>query len=352
MEQCTIINPHFTTMATKIENFNDVTLITAENKKVKSQKVILCTYSKFFKNIFLDKSDNKNQEIYLHNIFYKELCWILDFIYLGQCNLEQTDIDRFQCVGKFLEVQGIMEEDEEKTNEHSVSTTGNFSEGKIEETCFLETETYVKTETDEHISENTIKEETCNLITEIQVKTEIEDDNDKYQLEYSMNAQSDDLDTDEREISFRDIPNVAKNELGKYPCTHCDYQASCQGNIKIHILSVHKGARYKCGQCDYQGTTQRNVKAHKLAVHEGFKYNCDQCDYQGTQPGNLKRHKLNVHEGVKYSCEQCDFQGTTPGSLNRHKLSIHEGVKYNCEFCGMQFGRPYRLKNHIQKKHQ
>ena len=68
MDQFTISNNYFNTMATKMfknlrddKNFTDVKIITADNKQIKSHRIILGTYSNFFKNIFIKNKENQTK---------------------------------------------------------------------------------------------------------------------------------------------------------------------------------------------------------------------------------------------------------------------------------------------------
>ena len=79
----------------------------------------------------------------------------------------------------------------------------------------------------------------------------------------------------------------------KYSCNQCDHQASTQGNLKIHIQSLHEKIQYSCNQCDYQATPNGDLKAHIQSVHEKINYSCNQCDHQATGKGNLKKH-INI----------------------------------------------------------
>jgi len=111
MQKVAITNNQFTDLATKTFNdliddqlFTDVTLVTADDKQVKAHKVVLGASSKFFKSVFAKNTDNKLL-IYLKDITHKELTWMMYFIYLGQCQLEQTELERFVSVGKDLKVE-------------------------------------------------------------------------------------------------------------------------------------------------------------------------------------------------------------------------------------------------------
>ena len=79
----------------------------------------------------------------------------------------------------------------------------------------------------------------------------------------------------------------------KYSCNKCDHQASTQGNLKIHIQSLHEKIQYSCNQCDYQATPNGDLKTHIQSVHKKIKYSCNQCDHQATGKGNLKKH-INI----------------------------------------------------------
>ena len=68
---------------------------------------------------------------------------------------------------------------------------------------------------------------------------------------------------------------------------------------------------------------------YKWTVHESVKYPCRHCNYQETSNGNKVEHQRAVHEEAKYCCSQCNFHATKRSYLAKHKRAVHEGVKYN-----------------------
>ena len=60
-------------------------------------------------------------------------------------------------------------------------------------------------------------------------------------------------------------------------------------------------------QCQYKATTQSSLKVHIESVHEKVNYPCNQCEYKATQQSSLKTHIGSVHEKVKYPCHQCQY---------------------------------------------
>ena len=118
----------------------------------------------------------------------------------------------------------------------------------------------------------------------------------------------------------------------KYSCNQCDHQASTQGNLKIHIQSVHEKIWYSCNQCDYQAAQNGDLKTHIQSVHEKIKYSCNQCDHQATGKRNLKKN-INImiwgsedsySEKFKYSCNQCDHQATGNKHCNEREREGQE----------------------------
>ena len=68
------------------QDFTDVTLATVDNHQVKVHKVIISSCSPFFRNILL-KNPHPSPLLYLKDIRYKDLAMIIQFIYLGQCEV-------------------------------------------------------------------------------------------------------------------------------------------------------------------------------------------------------------------------------------------------------------------------
>ena len=86
----------------------DVTLSTMDNKQIRAHKVILSSVSSFFKNIF-QNNQSHNILIYLKDINHKALERVVEFIYMGRCEIEQTDLNDFLTTGKSLKVIGLLE---------------------------------------------------------------------------------------------------------------------------------------------------------------------------------------------------------------------------------------------------
>ena len=91
------------------ENFTDVTLATEDNQQIDAHRVILSTSSPFFKTI-LERNPHQKPLLYLKDILYLELRNVLDYIYIGECQVNSDRLDKFLRVGEVLQIDGLTEQ--------------------------------------------------------------------------------------------------------------------------------------------------------------------------------------------------------------------------------------------------
>lgn len=92
-------------------HFTDVTLA-AEDQQVEAHKFILSTCSPFFNNILL-KNSHPHPLIYLKGVRFCDLSSLLDFMYCGEVNIQQKDLDYLLSAAEDLQVQGLTENSSE-----------------------------------------------------------------------------------------------------------------------------------------------------------------------------------------------------------------------------------------------
>ena len=93
----------------KEEDFVDVILVTDDNQSFKGHKVVLSAASDFFKSI-LRRADHSNPLIYLCGVEYGQLVHIMDYIYEGEIQIQQRDLDKFLEVAQKLKIAGLLYE--------------------------------------------------------------------------------------------------------------------------------------------------------------------------------------------------------------------------------------------------
>ena len=91
------------------QDFRDVTLVSADSKLIAAHKVVLSSSSHFFKNI-LTRNPHQSPLIFLKGVNFLELDLLVRFIYIGECEVAQENLDTFLELGKDLEINGLREE--------------------------------------------------------------------------------------------------------------------------------------------------------------------------------------------------------------------------------------------------
>ena len=87
-------------------DFSDVTLVCEEDYQVEAHRVILTACSPFFKSM-LKKNQHSHPMVYIRGLKAKDLVAIVDFIYLGEANVCQEDLDGFLALAEELQLKGL-----------------------------------------------------------------------------------------------------------------------------------------------------------------------------------------------------------------------------------------------------
>ena len=89
------------------EEFFDVTLVCDDNRQLSAHKVVLASCSEYFKKI-LQQNKHPQPLLCLENVSFEEIGHIMDYIYLGEVNLYQEQVDRFIEVAQRFKIEGLM----------------------------------------------------------------------------------------------------------------------------------------------------------------------------------------------------------------------------------------------------
>merc|ERR1711962_1556482 len=87
------------------KDFFDVTLA-CEDNQVSAHKVILSACSPFFRNI-LRRNPHQHPLLYLKGVKYSDLQSVLNFMYHGEVNVAQEELNSFLAVAEELRVKGL-----------------------------------------------------------------------------------------------------------------------------------------------------------------------------------------------------------------------------------------------------
>jgi len=99
--------------------FADVTLACEDGQQVEAHKVILASSSPFFLNL-LRRNKHPHPLIYMRGLKSEDLVAIVDFLYFGEANVYQKNLDSFLAVAEELQLKDLMGSGAEKEVEENI----------------------------------------------------------------------------------------------------------------------------------------------------------------------------------------------------------------------------------------
>ena len=229
------------------EEFSDVTLACEDGTQVETHKVILASSSPFFMEI-LKRNKHPHPLIYMRGIKADILVAIVDFLYCGEANICQENLDDFLALAEELRLKGLM--------------------GKAES---YET----KYHPEEYAQKNPApRKQQRDIIPKMQSPMDFHrPDNEKeISTEMSVALVSEDLEQlDEQVKSMMGISvNMLKN--GNYGrariCKVCGKEGMMT-NIKQHIEANHitSNISHSCDICGKISRSRHGLRLHKAKDH-------------------------------------------------------------------------------------
>ena len=102
---------------------HDVTLVSDDNVKLSAHKLALSASSEYFKSIF-KINRNSHLVLCLEGLLSEELTNVLDYIYNGEVQLYQEDLDKFLVIAQRFKLEGMMGQN---TNHEEKGRTENIN---------------------------------------------------------------------------------------------------------------------------------------------------------------------------------------------------------------------------------
>ena len=212
------------------EYLHDVTLVSDDQHQVTAHKLVLSASSDYFKTIF---KNNKHSTtlLCLDGISSIDLSNILDYIYNGEVQIYQENIDRFLTVAQRFKIEGLLgDENEEEKEEEKVIP--NFSSPVV-------TRTPKRTKTEQnHIIEN----------TSIQLNDQ-KYTTDLFELDQKLYEH------------MEQISNEPNNLL--FSCKFCSKTAKQRQDMKFHVETHIGGLSFPCDTCGKEFRSRVGLRVHK-----------------------------------------------------------------------------------------
>ena len=283
------------------KDFFDVTIV-CDDEQVQAHKVVLSACSPFFCNI-LRKNPHQHPLLYLRGIKFSDLLSVLNFIYHGEVNIVQEDLNSFLSVAEDLKVKGLTSQN--KSREINVRQTQDSPTSVKPTKSSIPTKHHFITDQTSTPSRKTLAHvdtmEENNVEEIVPIKLEQHEQykhNESASLMSAMTNQEDNLTYDDFDNydgqdqiyegsvfynageyaggEFQDpsellqfVQETASSDK-KYKCSSCNYAHNVKANVRNHVESVHypNSFQYPCNQCDKLFPSKNNVQLHRSRIHK------------------------------------------------------------------------------------
>ena len=232
--------------------FADVTLVSVDKVKFPSHKILLSSYSETFKFMLKEENANTNPLIYLSGVGSVDLGLILDFIYHGEINLYQEQLESFLGVAGELEVVGLQ----------------GYSKGKGCHEKNIKTSN-IQSKVQDEDEEDQLEEEIATVKIENPLKI-LESEKDPQSTPWITPNYVERIDVSSmnpEEIGDK-ILGLCQKADGVWKCLACnDYSNAKRAKVRRHIESHIDGLSYTCALCIKDFKTKNALENHNSLRH-------------------------------------------------------------------------------------
>ena len=159
-------------------------------------------------------------------------------------------------------------------------------------------------------------------------------------------------------------------------CNSCNFKASSNLSLKVHIEMKHLQLRFICIFCQYSTKEKYTVTKHVRKEHpeKNFldcEYRCGSCQLQeplkvfkehfplfhpelkvlyNERNASYRKHNTDNKKGERI-CKFCSFKAKTTLLLNTHMKDSHIDILYQCNICDKEFRSKEYARFHIIQRH-
>jgi len=280
------------------KDFFDVTLA-CDDDQIQAHKVILSACSPFFKQI-LKRNRHEHPLLYLKGVKYIDLMSVLNFMYHGEVNVAQEELNSFLAIAEDLKVKGLTQnksnEDERPKNiqlpvpqpRREQSPPPPKRQRPVPEPVMHIPQPQPYTQDDDIQEVVPIKSEPVShpqevhagdphhSVVDTRVDNQIamyEENYENYEgyeegteVAYDASMMSSNADAN-KALDKLISENMAKDEAGIWSCTICSVANRQKARIRNHV-ETHFESTQLCPYCQQVCKSRDSLRKHLRALHE------------------------------------------------------------------------------------
>ena len=231
------------------KHFTDVTLACDDGKQLETHKVILAGSSPFFQKL-LERNKHPHPLLYMRGWKSDDLFAIVDFLYCGEANVYQENLNSFLAIAEELQLKGLMEKfDENVDNTIDDEKPESQVTNPISKTSMINVAEIRRT----NFPKECVK---CKKVFNDII-------NWRKHIRQHPNPK--------KQSSIAGMIRLPKRDSeGLLRCYDCNKKVNCNSNFRRHVQKHHLKIDFKCDQCDFQHrdapVISRHRKKHRVDV--------------------------------------------------------------------------------------
>jgi len=312
------------------KDFFDVTLA-CDDEQIQAHKVILSACSPFFRSV-LRRNPHQHPLLYLKGVKYTDLQAVLNFMYQGEVNVAQEELNSFLAVAEDLKVKGLTQNNEKPQKQKEPPSYKSSKETQPTKTFQRrpdrEPQPTPKYNRPEPIPEHKANEDDIQEVVPIKSEPhDILERNPTTTTSQNLTTQAYNqphlvavAEQENTLTHYQEEEGVYDEEYGQY-----EEQYGEQVDQGINMGQSQGGVEAGKGN-NFQSPEDLLQFVTKSA--EGNTFECILCsNFKAVRKGLVRNHLESIHfPGVfSYSCDLCNRQFT-----GRNALAVHKSKKINC----------------------
>ena len=221
----------------KEEDLFDITLVSDDEIQLPAHKLVLSACSSFFKGI-LRKNSHTNPLIYLCGVDSQNLGFILDYIYQGEVQIYQEQLDPFLNIAQKLKIEGLITSNHDQLDETVVKADNVESEDSLNVS----------------LAENTFTKPAPKMKKKAH-DTQIVKSVETFPV------------SDMSEVDQK-IEELAERIDGVWTCKACGKTSQRRRDLGWHIETHLENLSFPCQQCDKIFRSSNSLNFHNSRFHK------------------------------------------------------------------------------------
>jgi len=320
------------------KDFFDVTLACDEDQ-VQAHKVILSACSPFFKTI-LRRNKHDHPLLYLKGVKYTDLVSVLNFMYHGEVNVAQEELNSFLAVAEDLKVKGLTQNGPSKSQPLPPPSSSPFTRPpppSPQPPPKRPRVPPVQPQSQSHTQES--RDDIPNSGHMVQP---LEPDMTPVKAEpLSLAAQSTPSHEDCGDVN----PSMYMEEYGTYEESYED--GSEEGWETRDEATLTQSA----GNADGNKDLLDVIKSMSMRIQTedgGHCFRCTMCEYISANQTNLTNHVEKNHLDQCYYCPKCNKEFRSRHAVRIHVQRLHDDEPQTCVICSKILPSRKTMKVHMK----